>query len=196
MLEWFASMALMYGLIAWVAHDSVKSTQTTIALLKQPLQVDPFDCRPFEPIGRQSILLALAFVGCLTLSLLFSGIQPSTLVNPVAWLLYVPAILTPVVLFFLPMYPAARAIARARDAELCTVRAHLFGLCRKLRNVPDDGAGTTSLSAQISALAVHEQHLLEARTWPYETTALRRLFVSVLLPGLTLNGKVVIEILC
>jgi hypothetical protein len=194
-VEWYVSMALMYGLIGWVIYGSVKSSLTVQALLKQPLSIDPLDIRPFEPIGRQSLLLSLVFVGGLSLSMVFSGLQLANLTNPLVWLVYVPAILIPVVLFFLSMYPTARTIARARDAELATVQAHLFRLCRRLSSSLDAGTETRPLSEEILAMSVYERHLLEARTWPYETTTLRRLFVSVLVPGVTLAGKILIDVL-
>ena len=60
----------MYGLLAWTIYATLASTRLTNALLSQPLQIDPFDLSPFEPIGRQSLLNALVFVGGISLSLI------------------------------------------------------------------------------------------------------------------------------
>ena len=49
------------------------------------------------------------------------------------------------------------------------------------------------MAQEISALAVLEQRLQAARTWPYDVGMLRTLFVSVLVPIFTMLGKLVID---
>ena len=55
------STCLIDGLLAWTIYVSIANTRLNTALLRLPIHVDPFDITPFEPIGRQSLLLALVF---------------------------------------------------------------------------------------------------------------------------------------
>ena len=63
-LGWMAlyvplSACLMFGLLAWTIYVLMASTRLTAALHRPPLSIDIFDTRPFEPIGRQSLISAL-----------------------------------------------------------------------------------------------------------------------------------------
>jgi hypothetical protein len=59
----------------------------------------------------------------------------------------------------------------------------------------EDNQETKNIPAEITALAIYEKQLRETRTWPYNTTMLRTLFFSVLIPVGTLIGRIVIEAL-
>ena len=52
-----------------------------------------------------------------------------------------------------------------------------------------------SLAAEINALAVYEDRLHAARTWPYNTAMLRALFFSLIIPGAAELAKVVFRLL-
>lgn len=194
-LEWFLSTGLMYGLLAWTIYVSLASTRLTAALLHQPLRVDPFDITPFEPIGRQSLLLALVFVGGITLSLLFVVMQPATLLRPEFWLIYIPLASVPVIIFFMGMYPTHQVLAAAKERELQAVQRHLQRSCRDLLQRLDQNQDTGRLPAEINALVAYDQRLQMTGTWPYNTTMLRTLVFSALIPGGTVLGRIVLDML-
>lgn len=64
---------LMFGLLGWVIYAAVAGTRLTKALHRQPLRFDIFDIALFEPIGRQSLAMALVFVGGIALSIALGG---------------------------------------------------------------------------------------------------------------------------
>src|SRR3990172_1239203 len=70
-----AEAVLMYAMLAWVIYLSLIGSRLMRVLHRQPLRVDPFDVTPFEAIGRQGLVLALVFVGGITLSILFVGFR-------------------------------------------------------------------------------------------------------------------------
>ena len=82
--------ALMYGLMGVVVYGSLATTRVTSTLLGLDLKIDPLDVSPFVAIGRQSLWLALVFVGGITLSLLFIGMQPEYLLLWEFWVIYAP----------------------------------------------------------------------------------------------------------
>ena len=55
------------------------------------------------------------------------------------------------------------------------------------------GQETDNTPNEIYALSVYEKQLKESRTWPYNTSMLRTLFFSVLIPVGTLIGRIIVE---
>jgi hypothetical protein len=186
--------ALMYGLLAIVIYASLAGTRVTSALLRLPLQIDPLDVTPFEAIGRQSLLLALVFVGGVTLSLLFIGADAEILRAWEFYVIYVPLIVVPLLVFFLNMVPTHRRLQAARDGELGRVRSLIRRECSEMVQRMEQGEEANAVAGRVSALAAYESRLLEARTWPYNTTMLRTAFVSVLIPVGTMISRIVAEL--
>jgi hypothetical protein len=182
-LESFLSTGLMYGLLAWTVYASVAGTRVAAALHRQPMQVDPLDTSPFAAIGQQSLLLALVFVGGITVSLVFAASEPQSLRSVTFWLAYLPLALVPVVVFYLNMRPTHRVLVAAKNRDLARVQGHLLEACRALVQRLDESQETGNLPAAINGLAWYEQRLQAARTWPYDTAMLRTLFFSVLVPA-------------
>jgi len=187
--------ALMYGLLGVVIYGSLAGTRVTSALLRLPLRIDPLDVTPFEAIGRQSLLLALVFVGGVTLSLLFIGVDAEILLEWEFYVTYVPLIIVPLLVFFLNMAPTHRRLQAARDGELKKVQAWIRRECSEMVQRMEQGDEPTASPQRVSALAAYESRLLQARTWSYNTTMLCTVFVSVLIPGGTMIGRLLVEFL-
>jgi len=66
------SGALGLGLTGWLIYSSLSGTRLFTELQCQPLDINIFDLKPVEPIGRWSLGIALAFIAGATLSLLFA----------------------------------------------------------------------------------------------------------------------------
>ena len=165
-------------------------------LFDVPLEVDPFNITPFEPIGRQSLIIAVVFIGGITISLIFVGIDLTTMFKqPMFWMVYIPLAIVPIVLFFLNMAPTHKVLADAKRNELNIVRNQLQESCRKLLVNMEQNDGSTNLPGKISALSIYEKQLQETPTWPYNTSMLRTLFFSVLIPVGTLIGRIIVEAL-
>ncbi len=186
--------ALMYGLLGVVIYGSLASTRVTSALLGLDLKIDPLDVSPFVAIGRQSLWMALIFVGGITLSLLFIGMQPGYLLLWEFWVVYGPLIVVPVIVFFLNMAPTHRRLQAARDAELKRVGALIRQECSAMVRQLEGGEEPSGAEQRITALTAYEARLQQARTLPYNTAMLRTVFVSVLIPGGTMVGRVVAEL--
>jgi hypothetical protein len=185
---------LMYGLMGVVVYGSLASTRVTSTLLGLDLKIDPLDVSPFVAIGRQSLWMALIFVGGITLSLLFLGMQPEYLLLWEFWVIYAPLIVVPVVVFFLNMAPTHRRLQAARDTELKRVEALIRQECTAMVRQMEAGEEPSGAEQRITALTAYESRLQQARTWPYNTAMLRTVFVSVLIPGGTMVGRVVAEL--
>lgn len=190
---WYLSLALMYGLLAWVILGSVATTRLNAALHRQPLSVDILDPTQFEAVGRQSLILALVFIGGITLSLLLS-FQPENISEPSFWVTYFLLVLAVLLIFFLNMRPTHRVLTAARQHELEPLQRQINASCRELAHQLEMEQGAGSLPAEINALIAYEQRLLAARTWPYNTTMLRTLFFSVLIPLGSVMARLLAEV--
>jgi len=191
----FVEAALEYGLLAVVIYGSLASTRVTSALLRLPLRIDPLEVTPFEAIGRQSLTLALIFVGGVTLSLLLLSVHPEVFLQWQLYVIYAPLIIVPILVFFLNMAPTHRRLQSARDRELNRVQALIRKECSGMVHLMEQGEESTAAAQRIQALAAYESRLLQARTWPYNTTMLRTVFMSVLIPGGTMIGRILAGLL-
>jgi len=186
---------LEFGLLGVVIYGSLASTRVTNTLLRRPMRIDPLEVTPFEAIGRQSLSLALVFVGGITLSLLFVGAHPEAFLQWQLYVVYAPLILMPMLVFFLSMAPTHRRLQAARDGELRRVQGLIRRECAELVRRMEAGEEPAACAQRVTALTAYEARLLEARTWPYNTTMLRTVFVSVLIPGATMVGRVLADLL-
>jgi hypothetical protein len=173
---------LMSGLLGWVIYVSVAGTRLTPGLHRQPLRVDIFNIKPFEPIGRQSSVIAMVFVGGIALSIVLGGGLASLTVWQ-NWVIYPLLAVVPIVLFFLNMRDTHSVISAEKNRGLTAVQRKIVLASRSLMELLDTDRSTDSLGAEITALMGYEKHIQAARTWPYNTTMIRTLFVSIVVPG-------------
>jgi hypothetical protein len=193
-LYWFISTILMYGMLAWTIFLAVNSTRFNAALHRLPLQFDILNPKPFEAVGRQSLLLALVFIGGITLSLLFTYSE-ARLAAPEFWISNLIFIAFIVLIFFLSMRPTHLILAAEKKQVLEPVTQRINASCRELVQLLEDGRDPGELTGQISALVAYEQRLVAARTWPYNVTILRTLFFSVFIPLVSILARVAVDLL-
>jgi len=191
---WIAANSLMWGLLAWTVLISLASTRVTVAIHRQLVEIDLFDLAPFEPIGRQSLLLALVFIGGVTIGLILS-FDVASLSSPYFWLIYIPMAIVPVLVFFLNMRPTHRVLSTEKNRQLQAIQALLQSRGSALIDFLEQDKETGSLSSEVEALIAFEQRVKEARTWPYNTPMLRSLFFSVLIPLVTVLARLGIELM-
>jgi hypothetical protein len=194
---WYIVVATGYamlGLLGWAGYMSIAGTRVVTTLLRLPLRVDPLDRKPFGAIGRQSLAMALAFVGGIIIGLFLGNYGAAALLNPRFWLLFLPLSLLPVLVFYLNMRPTHRLLSAARQVTLDQVQQQLRRSFPSLLESMQKGAPTGNLSWEVNALVAYEKELQEASTWPYNPAILRTLVVSVLVPTVTLLTRRVFEV--
>lgn len=175
------SLCLMWGLLAWIIYSSMAGTKLIRVLHQQPFRVDILDIKPFEPMGRYSLVNSLVFVGGIILGLLF-GLDMENILSWQNWLVYLPLMCVPVVIFFLNMQPTHRLLANEKKRELASVTHEIQRVGAVLRAHIARGESMGESAGEYSALLAVEARLRVASTWPYNTGMLRTLFVSILGP--------------
>lgn len=191
---WILSTGFMYGLLAWTIFVSIAGTRLNVVLYKQPIKFDILDPSPFETIGRQSLILALVFIGGITLSLVCT-FQLESITAVEFWVIYFIMVLVTVVIFFFSMRSTHQLLTTEKKHQLEPVRRHLNSAYRELVQRLEQKQDVENLVAELNALNIYEQRLQAARTWPYNTTMLRTLFFSVLIPLVTVLGRLLIEVI-
>ena len=126
-------------------------------------------------------MLAMMFIGGITLSLIFS-FRWESLTQPMFWVIYLVLVLVTLLIFFVSMRPAHQLLAREKEKELFEVRRNLERLGRELMKYMENKQDAGKTAAEFNALATYEGRILAARTWPYNTSMLRTLFFSFLVP--------------
>jgi len=173
---------------------SIAGTRVVSTLLRLPMRIDPLDRKPFEPIGRWSLAMAMAFVGGILIGLILGSYGTSALLNPRFWLLFLPLSFLPVLVFYLNMRPTHGVLATARDRALAEVQQELRRSFPTLLGRMQRGEPTGNLPWEVSALVAYEKELDQASTWPYNPVILRTLLVSVLIPTMTLLTRRIFEV--
>lgn len=190
MRYWLATVLMMYGALAWLIYAAMGSARLTALLHRDVDHRDPFDLTPFEPVGRQGLILAMIFVGAITLSLFFIYTRTMFL----EWqgiVVYSILMLVTVSIFFTVMWPAHRVLQRVKQEKLANVQRMIGQTFGKLETPAADGADTQRMATEVQAWLMLEQRLKQTRTWPYDTEILRALFLSVLTPLFVATARVV-----
>jgi len=92
------------------------------------------------------------------------------------------------------MQPIHRILAAAKNREMGVVKKKINQIGREIMDCLNREAEAATKAQIINALIAYEQRLHNARTWPYNTSMLRTLFFSVLVPAGTLIGRILLNI--
>jgi hypothetical protein len=175
------SLCLMWGILAWVIYYSLASTRLVTALHRQPLKLDILDTKPFEPMGRYSLVTSLVFIGGIALGMIF-GLDVKNIFAWQSWLINLPLMCVPVLIFFLNMRETHRILAAEKKRRLQNVGQRILLAGREVQKRMADGTNLGEIAREYTALIAYETRLRATSTWPYNTAMLRMLFLTILLP--------------
>lgn len=175
------SQSLMFGLLAWTIYSSFSSTRVIKELHRQPLKIDILNIKPFEPMGRHSLVTALVFFGGVTLAMIFS-LNIKNIFTWQTWLSILPFLIIPIIIFFLSMGNTHRVLAKEKKRELLAVtkKIHHSSSVLSSRIANDEGLG--EVAVEYTALVAYEARIKAASTWPYNTAMLRTLSFTTVVP--------------
>lgn len=171
------------GLLAWLIYDTLAGAVRIDRLSRRDLKLDIFDTELLTPIARWSLGISLAFVGGISLSLVF-GTQESLL----RWqsiTLYAILICVTILIFFISMRSAHNAMAGAKKRELDLAREHLAAASRELKDQALRGqvGGMERRYSAITSWATYQRLVKETPTWPFNAGIIRRLIASTVVPA-------------
>lgn len=191
---WLISSLLMYAILAWTIYISVTSTRLNAFIHDLPLKINILNPQPFESVGRQSLLLALVFIGGITLSLVFTY-EAAQLSLLEFWVSNLLLVVFSISIFFISMRPTHQVLAAEKKRLLDPLTQRINTTCQELVEQLQRGEDPGEIPGLISALAEYEKRLMVARTWPYNVTILRTLFFSVFIPLVSILARFMGDIL-
>jgi hypothetical protein len=86
------------------------------------------------------------------------------------------------VVFFLNMRDTHRVLADTKERELILAQRRISRAHHALKRAAQAGEDTQAIAAELSAWIACEERLNQTRTWPYNTTIIRNLLISTLMP--------------
>lgn len=173
---------LLFATLGWLIYNSLSSARHLSWLNRQLNELDIFDNGSLAPVGHWSLAVSLAFLGGICISVAFQPLE--SLLEWQSILIYSILISSTVVVFFISMWSTHSAIARIKKRELDVARKNLLNTSRELKEktVTGQTAGIERLYSAVAAWGVYERRVQEAREWPYNSSIIRRLLISVLSP--------------
>jgi hypothetical protein len=186
-------LALVYGLMGWLIYDTLVGIVRISRLSRRDLKMDILDTEMMAPVASWSLGISLVFVGAILLSIIGNVAQSGeVLLDENTIIGYVIMICITLLIFFLSMWTAHRALSEAKKSKLATIRRHMLVVSSEMDEcmVGDQFNVTEKLSSSIAALAIYEKRVKEVPTWPFNAATIRRLFVSILTPGIVYLIKI------
>jgi ABC-type multidrug transport system fused ATPase/permease subunit len=174
--------ASMNGLLAWLIYDTLAGAVRINRLSRRDLKLDIFDTEMMTPIALWSLGISLFFVGGISLSLVFGTREE--LLRWQSITMYVILVSVTVLIFFVSMWSAHRAMAEAKNRKLAMTREHLVALSRELedRRVQGQLTEMQSLASTVNSWAAYHKLVKEVPTWPFNANIVRRLIASTVVP--------------
>ena len=181
---------LYNGLLAWLIYDTLAGAVRVNRLSRRDLKLDIFDTEPLIPIARWSLGISLAFVGGISLSLVFQTREDLLRYQSIT--MYAILICVTILIFFISMRSAHNAMARAKKQELDLAREHLAVASRDLKDQAVRGqvGEMERLSYAITSWATYQRLVQESRTWPFNAGIIRRLIASTIVPAVVYLIKI------
>jgi hypothetical protein len=174
---------LMYGVMGFFVYSSLSSTRLFSEIHQGPLRINIFNTWSLEPIGQWSLVIALSYIGGMTLSVLFLNFKNLTLESLAG---YPVLIITFLLVFFLNLKSIRDSIVIAKQREIQRVREELAEATSsiaegsEIRTIEDNLA----LIGRISTLEGYIKQVQGLPEWPLSADIKRRLALSSFLPGI------------
>ena len=183
--------ALMNGLLFWLIYDTLIGTVRIARLSRQDLKFDILlDTELLVPIARWGLGISLAWVGGISLSLVFQ--TQDTLLRGQTITLYAILVGVTVLAFFLSMWSTHNTVASVKRRELALAKKQLSTASRELRERSIRGRleGLEGLSATLTSWATYQRLVQDTPTWPFNMNIIRRLIMSIMVPVIVYLGKI------
>lgn len=173
---------LLFSLLGWLIYDTIVSTMRIARLSRQDLRLDIFDTKLLSPVAVWSLGASLAWVGGISLSLVFQTWEGITHYQTIT--IYAILVSATVLVFFLSIWSTHNAMLTVKQRELSLAWHNLAAAARELKSRTEQNQkeGIQELSYTITAWAAQHKLVKETSTWPFDAKIIRNLGVSMLAP--------------
>ena len=188
------SFSMLFGLLAWLIYVSIVESRNLNRLSRQKLDLDIFNTSALFPVARVSLSTSFAFLGGISLSLLFQTVESLQTWSNIT--IYTVLVVATLFIFFISIWSTHSTMAMTKKREMFLVRDELEKSIRNLREAygNDGPSRPDNLYLAVAAWGTYERRVREAREWPFNANILRRLAASTLIPALVYLLKVFLGI--
>jgi MFS family permease len=185
---------IMFGLLGWLVYTGLRGARNLTRLTRATLSLDIFHLEVLAPVARWSLGISLAFIGGITISMVF--VPRENLLNVFNISVYAVLICTTVLIFFISMLGTHHAILKVKKRELLTAQEMLTVAYRKMQgqvtrgSTADDGR----VFSEVAAWGIYETSVRNIREWPYDASIIRRLVASLASPAAVYLIKLILGI--
>jgi hypothetical protein len=173
---------IFWCLMGWLIYDTVASVVRISRLSRRSLKLDILDTEMLAPIAVWSLGISLAFVGGISLSLIFS-----TRESLLAWeniTTYTILVCLTLLIFFLSMWGVHGAMTRAKERKLSPTRKRLAEVTQDLdENIAHDRFKETESLTIVTKWVAYFSLINKSSTWPFNADIIRKLLVSTVAPA-------------
>ena len=147
---------IMFGIIGWSVYGALMITRLTNEILRLPIHIDIFETEALVPIGRQSLYLALTFVGATLLSLFFI-VSPDNLRDFLSLeniIIYSILILLTITVFFLNMHRTHSLLTTVKKQQIRLTDQNLARTYYTLQDLIANNQDTSAASTRASSMGL------------------------------------------
>ena len=180
----------LWGLLGWLIFDTFVGIVRISRLSRHDLRLEILDIEMLSPIARWSLVISLVFMGGISLNLIFESWQNLKEWNSITT--YMTMVCITVLIFFLSMWSAHRAMADAKQRKLTLARKHLVVISRELEERTKQGqlGEIGDISNSVNSWVSYRRLVQEAPTWPFSAGIIRRLLASMIVPAIVYLIKI------
>jgi hypothetical protein len=196
-MHWFDIYSLvtniiMFALLGYLIYGGISSTRRLTRLTRKYLHFEIFDAGLLIPVAQWSLCVSLAFVGGISLSVVFQPFEHLRQMENV--IIYSILLFVTILLFFTSMWSTHSAMASAKRRELTMVRENLGIHRSQLKQQASEGIekDRDRLYSAIAIWSIYEKQIQEAPTWPFNAGILGRLVLSSLVPAIIYGIKIIL----
>jgi hypothetical protein len=184
-------VVILATFLTWCLLTTIMVVLTDNALIfarlgKSQIKVDLLNPKSLTPLARVSVISTLSIIGAVAIfplmfledevSLLAMGPGMTGLLVPMLWL------------FFLPVWPVHKRIKAARHNELHAIQ-------RQLEQMRQGNEIDSQMMSKLQPLLIYRNEIQQVPEWPFDSVAIARLMLYLIIPPLTWVGAALIEIL-
>jgi hypothetical protein len=180
----------MMGLLGWLVYTGLRGTRNMTRLTGSIQDLDIFNLELLSPVARWSLGVSLAFIGGITISLIF--VPYDSLLNVLSISVYGVLISTTILIFFVSLLSSHNAILRVKRRELAMAEEQLATAFRKQRGLVMRRAEETDekVFSEVTAWWIYVANVRSIREWPYNASIIRTLLASLISPTIVYLIKV------
>jgi hypothetical protein len=192
---WYRMVAqlTMIGLLGWLVYTGLRGARNMTRLTGSITELDIYNLELLSPVAKWSLGVSLAFIGGITISLIF--VPYDSLRNVMSISVYGVLVGTTILIFFMSLLSTHSIMLQVKRRELAIAQEQLATAFRKQRGLMIRHPEETDekIFSEVNAWWIYVAYVRSIREWPYNASIIRTLLASLISPTIVYLIKVIFE---